>query len=62
MFHDTLLFHLLQNDGSVGLESEYPNWTAHQDCLAYKVELHWLEHLWNYLNMFETGVVRANEC
>ena len=26
------------------------------------VELKWLEHLWNHENMFETGVVRANEC
>ena len=26
------------------------------------VELQWLEHLWDYKNMFETGVVRASEC
>ena len=27
------------------------------------VELQWLEHLWDYENVFETGVVRrANEC
>ena len=26
------------------------------------VELQWFEHLWNHENMFETGVVRANEC
>ena len=26
------------------------------------VELQWLDHLWNHENMFETGVVRANEC
>ena len=26
------------------------------------VELQWPEHLWNLENMFETGVVRANEC
>ena len=25
------------------------------------VELQWLEHLWDYENVFETGVVRANE-
>ena len=25
------------------------------------VELQWLEHLWDHENMFETGVVRANE-
>ena len=32
------------------------------DSLPYTVEFQWLEHLWNYENMFETGVVRANEC
>ena len=26
------------------------------------VELQWLEHLWNHEDMFETGVVRANDC
>ena len=26
------------------------------------VELKWLEHLWNQENMFETGIVRDNEC
>ena len=26
------------------------------------VELQWLEHLWNYEYLFETGIVRANEC
>ena len=26
------------------------------------IELQWLEYLWNYENMFKTGVVRANEC
>ena len=25
------------------------------------VELQWLEHLWDHENMFESGVVRANE-
>ena len=25
------------------------------------VELQWLKHLWYHENMFETGVVRANE-
>ena len=25
------------------------------------VKLQWLEHLWDYENYFETGVVRANE-
>ena len=28
----------------------------------FTVELQWLEHLLGYENMFETGVVRANEC
>ena len=28
----------------------------------YTVELQWLEHLWDQENMFETGVVQANEC
>ena len=28
----------------------------------YTVELQWLEHICNHENMFETGVVRANEC
>ena len=32
------------------------------DSQPYTVELQWLEHLWNHDNMFETGVVRANEC
>ena len=26
------------------------------------VILQWLAHLWNHGNMFETGIVRANEC
>ena len=26
------------------------------------VELQWLEHLWDYENKFETGIIRANEC
>ena len=25
-------------------------------------ELQWLEHIWDHENLFETGVVRANEC
>ena len=28
----------------------------------YTVGLQWLEHLWNHEIMFETGVVRINEC
>ena len=30
--------------------------------LLLKVKLQWLEHLWNHEKMFETGVIRANEC
>ena len=29
--------------------------------LLYSVELQWLQHLWYHENMFETGIVRANE-
>ena len=34
------------------------------EILSHKktVELQWLEHIWNHENMFETGVVQANEC
>ena len=32
------------------------------DLFPCAVELQWLDHLWNYENMFETVVVRANEC
>ena len=35
--------------------------SAFTACLCI-VELEWLEHLWNHDNMFETGVVRGNEC
>ena len=31
------------------------------ETLLNTVELQWLEDLWNHENMFETGVVRANE-
>ena len=30
--------------------------------VSVKVELQWLEHLWNYEIVFETGVVRAAKC
>ena len=30
--------------------------------MGFTVELQWLEHLSDHENMFETGVVRANEC
>ena len=25
------------------------------------VELQWLEHIWNHVNMFETGIIRESE-
>ena len=31
-------------------------------CLSNTVELQWLGHHWNHEKMFQTGVVRANEC
>ena len=37
------------------------NWTVIEQRTG-TVELQWLEHLWDYENMFETGVLRANEC
>ena len=30
--------------------------------VLHTVELKWLEHFWDHEKMFETGVVRANEC
>ena len=30
--------------------------------LTNTVELQWPKHLWSHENMFETGVVQANEC
>ena len=40
-----------------------PDEVAHHKKLT-TVELHWLEHLWNYENTctFKIAVVRANEC
>ena len=34
----------------------------HEQIRIDTVDFQWLEHLWNYENMFETEVVRANEC
>ena len=31
-------------------------------CSEYTVKLQWLKHLSDHENMFETGVVQANEC
>ena len=33
-----------------------------KELLKNTVELQWLEHFWDHENMFETGVVQANEC
>ena len=30
--------------------------------IVLKVKLQWLKHLWNHVNMLETGVVWANKC
>ena len=30
--------------------------------ISSTAELQWLEHLWDYENMFETGVVLAFKC
>ena len=30
--------------------------------IQYTVELQWLKHLWDHENMFELGLVRADEC
>ena len=38
------------------------NRTAVGGLLHCTVELQWLEHIWNYENMFETRVVRADKC
>ena len=38
------------------------NTSAGLTVFDHTVELKWLEHLWDYENIYETGVVRANEC
>ena len=35
---------------------------AYEAMYSYTVELQWLKHLWNHQNIFEAGVVQANEC
>ena len=50
---ETLLY-----DPQVIITSVYTPYFKNDDT----VELHWLEHLWNHKKMFETGVVRANDC
>ena len=54
--------------GSVPLwERRYENWITTTTIWSYPVTentvgFQWLKHLWNHDQMFETGVVRANEC
>ena len=39
---------------------------VNDECYLKIAKIHsnfkWLEHLWNHVNMYETGVVRASEC
>ena len=44
-----------------GLADSSGNSSSHSNSHSNTVELQWLEQLWNHENMFETGVVRANE-
>ena len=44
------------------LRYQCQGWVATEILYGDTVELQWLEHLWNHENMFERGVVRANEC
>ena len=41
-----------------------PNFINSLEFMSFQItlELQWLAHLWDHENMFETGVVRANEC
>ena len=44
-------------------KKEAKNKSYHPGCHSHNpVELQWLEHLRDHENIFETGVVRANEC
>ena len=48
----------------LGKRSTLEELSLHKDAGVFKgntVELQWLGYLWNPENMFETGVVRANE-
>ena len=48
-----------------GKKTSYISLLKQPSKLSFEVldteELKWLEHFWNHENMFETGVVRANE-
>ena len=37
-------------------------YTELNDLRIITVELQWLEHLWDHENVFQTEVVRGNEC
>ena len=52
----TLFYKMTHNLAPLYLYSLVPQ------SVSYTVELQWLEHLWDYENMFETRVVRSNEC
>ena len=48
---------------NIGKEMSLPGFrTSGIFLFSFTVEFQWLEHLWNHENMFEAGVVRANEC
>ena len=40
----------------------FSTFTYAQQSIQDTVDLQWLEHFWDHENMFETGVVQANEC
>ena len=46
-----------------GSDSKLKAYSGHLlEIIISTVELQWLVHLWDHENMFETGVVRVNEC
>ena len=49
----------LRTGGQTMLYRSHENKTSNHH--PYTVELQWLEHLWDYENLFETRVVRAIE-
>ena len=44
---------------TLGMPIEHLSFTVRT---TFTAELQWFEQLWNHEKMFETGVVRANEC
>ena len=59
--NNTITFWHHKNGSILSVPSCFPNNTA-TVWINNTVELKWLEHLLDHENMFETGVVRANEC